>query len=88
MTRLLDILPRFIAPARLAPVQRCFARTRPGTACQSPARKGRKRCRMHGGTNPGAPEGNSNARKHGGRFAETVLALRQHRSIALVVRPL
>lgn len=26
---------------------------------------------MHGGTNPGAPIGNSNAWKHGGRSAET-----------------
>ncbi|MFZ5667463.1 MAG: hypothetical protein ACOY7L_19790 [Pseudomonadota bacterium] len=29
--------------------------------------KGRKRCRMHGGTNPGAPSSNRNAWKHGGR---------------------
>ncbi|MFN2099428.1 hypothetical protein [Altererythrobacter sp. MF3-039] len=28
---------------------------------------GRKRCRMHGGTNPGAPKGNRNAWKHGAR---------------------
>ena len=27
--------------------------------------KGRKRCRMHGGTNPGAPKGNQRALKHG-----------------------
>ena len=33
--------------------------------CQSPAVRGKKRCRMHGGTNPGAPRGNRNAWKHG-----------------------
>jgi hypothetical protein len=47
-------------------------RTRQGGACQSPAVKGRKRCRMHGGTNPGEPKGNRNAWKHGARSEETV----------------
>lgn len=50
---------------RLAP--RCGAKTRSGAPCQSPAVKGRKRCRMHGGTNTGAPKGNRNAWKHGFR---------------------
>ena len=54
---------------------RCLATTRKGTACQSPAVKGRKRCRMHGGTNPGAPKGNQNARKHGGYSAKTLEAV-------------
>jgi hypothetical protein len=31
---------------------------------------------MHGGTNPGAPIGNRNARKHGGYSAETKAAVR------------
>ncbi|MEQ8707953.1 MAG: HGGxSTG domain-containing protein [Rhodospirillales bacterium] len=53
-------------PTRLAQAPRCLARTRKGKACQSPAVKGRKRCRMHGGTNPGAPKGNKNAWVHGG----------------------
>ena len=44
---------------------RCGAKTRHGTACQSPAIRDRKRCRMHGGKNNGAPIGNSNALKHG-----------------------
>lgn len=48
-------------PERLASAPRCLARTRSRTACQSPAVKGRKRCRMHGGTNPGAPKGNRNS---------------------------
>jgi hypothetical protein len=30
------------------------------------------RCRMHGGTNPGAPKGNRNAFKHGRYTAEAV----------------
>lgn len=29
---------------------------------------------MHGGTNPGAPKGNRNAWKHGGRSAEAAAA--------------
>jgi hypothetical protein len=44
---------------------RCGAKTRQGKACQSPAMRDRNRCRMHGGTNKGAPMGNSNALKHG-----------------------
>lgn len=37
---------------------------------------------MHGGTNPGAPKGNRNAWKHGGRSAETLAALKYVRAIA------
>src|SRR6266540_2479949 len=45
---------------------RCGARTRAGTLCLSPAVRGKRRCRMHGGAKgSGAPQGNSNARKHG-----------------------
>lgn len=50
-------------PARLAAAPRCLAMTRKGTACQSPAIKGAKRCRMHGGKGSGAPEGNRYAWK-------------------------
>lgn len=57
-------------PKRLASAPRCLAQTRRGTECQSPAVKGKKRCRMHGGTNPGAPKGNRNAWKHGARSRE------------------
>jgi hypothetical protein len=54
---------------------RCGAKTRKGTACQAPAVKGRKRCRMHGGARgSGAPRGNRNALKHG---AFTKQALQQ-----------
>ena len=49
--------------------RRCLARTRRGTPCQSPAMPN-GRCRMHGGKSPGAPRGNKNAFRHGGRSAE------------------
>ncbi|WP_408022121.1 hypothetical protein [Sphingomonas lutea] len=44
--------------------------------------KGRKRCRMHGGTNPGAPKGNRNAWKHGGYSAKTLEAVRYVKAIS------
>ena len=72
-------------PEILAAAPRCLAMTRMGTACQSPAVKGRKRCRMHGGTNPGAPKGNQNARKHGGYSAKTLEAVRWLREIGRLV---
>lgn len=44
---------------------RCGARTRKGQACEAPAVKGKRRCRMHGGAKgSGAPKGNKNALKH------------------------
>ena len=51
---------------------RCGAMTRKGTACQAPAIRGKQRCRMHGGTSPGAPKGNRNALKHGYYTAEAI----------------
>jgi hypothetical protein len=48
---------------------RCGAKTRAGHPCRSYAMLN-GRCRMHGGTNPGAPKGNRNAWKHGLRSAE------------------
>lgn len=51
--------------------QRCLARTRRQTLCRSPAMKN-GRCRMHGGTSPGAPKGNKNALKHGRYTAEAI----------------
>lgn len=45
---------------------RCGARTRGGTACQSPAVHNKRRCRMHGcGKGSGAPKGNAYALRHG-----------------------
>jgi uncharacterized protein YjcR len=51
---------------------RCGAKTRRGTPCQAPAMPN-GRCRMHGGTSPGAPRGNRNAWKHG-RYSAAALA--------------
>lgn len=53
---------------------RCGAKTRAGTPCRGPAVRGRRRCRMHGGTNPGPPKGSQNALKHGRRSAAAVAA--------------
>jgi hypothetical protein len=69
-------------PESLANAPRCLARTRKGTACQSPAVKGRKRCRMHGGTNPGAPKDNRNAEKHGGYSKSVKTAARHLKAMA------
>lgn len=43
---------------------KCGARTRSGQPCKNYA-MANGRCRMHGGKNTGAPEGNQNARTHG-----------------------
>ncbi|WP_370638060.1 hypothetical protein [Croceicoccus sp. Ery15] len=43
--------------------------------------KGRKRCRMHGGTNPGAPVGNRNAWKHGARSVATERLVKELRRL-------
>ena len=45
---------------------RCGAKIRTGAPCRSPAVRGKKRCRMHGGApGSGAPRTNQNARRHG-----------------------
>jgi len=55
---------RNTAPMQTSP--RCDAKTRSGKACRSPAIRGKRRCRMHGGpVKSGAPRGNRNAHKHG-----------------------
>ena len=46
--------------------RRCGAKIRSGGSCRSPAMRGKRRCRMHGGAKQsGAPRGNQNARKRG-----------------------
>ena len=56
---------------------RCGARTRSGSPCQSPAVKGKKHCRMHGGAaGSGARPGNRNALKHG-RYSRELTEFRQ-----------
>jgi uncharacterized protein YjcR len=59
-----DDLRRNTGPMQLS--LRCGAKTRSGKPCRSPAVRGKKRCRMHGGApGTGAPRGNQNALKHG-----------------------
>jgi hypothetical protein len=56
---------------------RCGARTRAGSACQSPAVSGKRRCRMHGGAKgSGAAAGNRNALKHG-RYSHEAIEFRR-----------
>ena len=66
---------RFLSP-------RCGAKTRRGTPCRSPAMPN-GRCRMHGGSSPGAPLGNRNAWKHG-RYSRE--AIERRREVAELVR--
>jgi glucans biosynthesis protein len=73
-------------PERLAQAPRCHARTRSGMPCRSPAVKGKARCRMHGGKGSGAPRGNRNAWKHGGRSGETEQAMKLVRAMARLLR--
>ena len=45
---------------------RCGAKTRTAGKCRSPAVRGKRRCRMHGGAKgSGAPKANQNSLKHG-----------------------
>jgi hypothetical protein len=60
---------------------RCRARTRTGTPCRPAMTNGR--CRMHGGTSPGAPKGNSHALRHGRYTAE---AIAERREFAALLR--
>lgn len=74
-----------LQPIQLACASRCGANTRLCQPCRSPAVSGRLRCRMHGGTNPGAPSGNRNARKHGGYSAEAKATAQFLKEIARLV---
>jgi len=57
--------------SRMNQAPRCGARTRNGSPCRSPAVRGKRRCRMHGGAaGSGGQAGNRNALKHGMRTAE------------------
>ncbi len=61
----------------LAP--RCLAKTRRATLCQSPAVRGKRRCRLHGGAKgSGGQKGNQNALKHG-KYTADYLAQRKYR---------
>ena len=57
-----------------------------GNGVPIPSREGSEAVPHARGTNPGAPKGNSNARKHGGRSARAMAAARYLREIARLVR--
>jgi len=61
--------------------RRCGAKTRAGTPCKTPPVRGRTRCRMHGGTSPGAPIGNRYAWKHGRYSAAAIAERRRFRAL-------
>ncbi len=69
--------PNPMQPMQLAAAPRCHARTRSGTPCQCPAVKGRKRCRMHGGTNRGAPKGPKHGQYRHGFYTHEGKAMRK-----------
>jgi hypothetical protein len=46
------------------------------------------RCRMHGGTNPGAPKGNRNAFKHGRYTAQAIAGRREVGALIRAMRAL
>jgi hypothetical protein len=61
---------------------RCGAKIRSGRSCRSPAVRGKRRCRMHGGTpGSGAPRGNRNARRHGLFTSDAIAERKQIRDL-------
>ena len=76
-------------PIQLFAAPRCGAKTRRGTACQSPAVYGKQRCRMHGGAvGSGAPKGNTNALKHGAYRGALLNLKKQAREVLKELRRL
>ena len=68
---------------------RCRAKIRASGSCRSPAVRGKRRCRMHGGApGSGAPSGNQNARRHGLFTGEAIAERKQIRAMLGEVRML
>ncbi len=63
--------------ANIRAAARCGARTRAGGACQCPAIRDRKRCRLHGGRSTGAPKGVDNGNYRSGEFSAQAVEERQ-----------
>ena len=57
----------------------CGAKTRSGTPCKSMGMKN-ARCRMHGGTSPGAPTGQRNGNYKHGYWTKAEIDLRREMS--------
>jgi hypothetical protein len=64
-------------PSQLASSPRCGAKTRAGAACQRPAIRDRKRCRLHGGLSPGAPLGTKNGNYKNGYWTAAAIQERK-----------
>jgi hypothetical protein len=61
---------------------RCGDKIRSGGPCRSPAVRGKRRCRMHGGApGSGAPRGNQNARQHGLFTRQAIAERKQVRTL-------
>ncbi len=60
--------------------RRCGAKTRSASPCRSPAMLN-GRCRMHGGSSPGAPVGERNGMYRHGRFTHAVIERRRELNI-------
>jgi hypothetical protein len=82
--RKLEINPLDRSLPHLCHVSQCGAKTRAGTACQSPPVPGRKRCRLHGGLSPGAPRGSQNGNYTDGEW--TAEAIEERRWLRSLVR--
>src|SRR5687768_2333927 len=84
----MDLVKWRLSLMRLAP--RCGARTKSGSPCQSPAMKGRKRCRLHGGAKgSGGPLGEANGNyRHGFRSRAHLEEMRQFRELLREAREL
>jgi len=78
---------RNTAPMLASP--RCGANIRSAGSCRSPAVRGKRRCRMHGGApDSGAPRGNRNARKHGLFTGDAIAGRRQIQALLADARKL
>ncbi|WP_407531011.1 HGGxSTG domain-containing protein [Methylobacterium oryzisoli] len=65
-------------PEPFRTARRCGAKTRLGNPCQSPAVRGKCRCRMHGGAKgSGAPKGQANGSFRHGLWTVEVADLRR-----------
>lgn len=65
---------RRVNPMQASP--RCGAKTRSGRPCEGPAMPN-GRCRMHGGSSPGAPKGKANGNYKTGRYTCEAVAERR-----------
>jgi glucans biosynthesis protein len=73
-------------PMHLSP--RCQAQTRQKQPCRSPAVRGKRVCRMHGGSSPGAPQGAANgAWKDGAWSNDAVASMRAVGRLLRAIRP-